>query len=85
MDTQYGTLTWTDAEGESRVITGVKEIKMTEKKTNIRLNVHLGDVSDELALQMANRVANRINAVVYLIAEPDFDPSKPKGLKVRCL
>lgn len=85
MDTQYGTLTWTDAEGEERVITGVKKIEMTEKKTNIRLNVHLGDVDGEVALSMAHRVANRINAVVYLVEEPEFNPAAPHGKKVRCL
>jgi hypothetical protein len=51
----------------------------------VRLNIHLGEVEGEVALNMAHRVANRINAVVYLVAEPEFDPSAPQGKKVRCL
>jgi|WetSurMetagenome_2_1015567.scaffolds.fasta_scaffold00223_43 hypothetical protein len=55
----------------------------TETKIPCRLNIHLGDMSGETALGMAQRIANRTNARVYLVAEPDFEPESPKGLLVK--
>jgi len=51
-----------------------------EKETlTVRINIHLGDVDPDSAQGIAQNCANDIGGVVWLVAEPAYNPGNPKG------
>ena len=51
----------------------------TEETLMARINIHLGDIDPDTAQEVAQNCANDIGGVVWLVAEPAYNPAKPKG------